>query len=237
MQTRMAFQLYRNAGVPEGSCGLPELQKFQEYLGPQGYQIVVICASNCVILFKDDQWNETKHKLCLVKSDHYFDGLTSIPAFINRSYFCFHCNRGYDHEDHSNHNCMGQNCPSCLRRDKTCPNYASWLKPTFSCDICHVSFYGQDCFDHHKKKKQCQTYKKCLTFCHQYSVNKTKPHRCYHSTCRNCKAFVKINEHRCFSQPISDDEEEEDTEEPEEISEENSPLLCSCWSMPILSVF
>ena len=74
----------------------------------QGYQIVVVCAQNAVILFKDALYNQSPHKIQLVKTDGHFDGLTSIPAFIKGSYLCFDCNRGYDHENNAHHNCQGQ---------------------------------------------------------------------------------------------------------------------------------
>ena len=95
IQERLAKLLHQEAGVPEGPCDLTHVQKFHDFLGPQGYQIVVVCAQNAVILFKDSQYNQSPHKIQLVKTDGHFDGLTSIRAFINRSYFCFDCNRGH----------------------------------------------------------------------------------------------------------------------------------------------
>lgn len=41
-QLKLAKQLYKAAGVPEGSCGYEEIQKFQDYLGPKGYQLIVV---------------------------------------------------------------------------------------------------------------------------------------------------------------------------------------------------
>ena len=154
-----------------------------------------------------------------MKTDGHFDGLTSIPAFINRSYFCFDCNRGYDHESAEHHNCFGQNCPGCLRRNKKCPNYAAWLKPNFECRDCHCLFYGEDCLEQHKKDKLCGKYRRCLVCAQEYQVDKKKPHKCYHSTCRNCKQFVNISEHLCYIQPEIEEEKEtveeaEDFEDP-----------------------
>ena len=37
----------------EGACGCEELQKFQAFPGPQDYQLIVVEASRCIILFKD----------------------------------------------------------------------------------------------------------------------------------------------------------------------------------------
>ena len=158
-------------------------------------------------------------KIQLVKTDGHFDGLTSIPAFINRSYFCFNCKRGYDHESAPHHNCQGQNCPACLRQNKKCPNYAAWLKPNFECRDCHCLFYGEDCSEQHKKDKLCCKYRRCLVYAQEYQVDKKKPHKSYHRTCRNCKQFVNINEHLCYIQPEIEEEKEtvedaEDFEDP-----------------------
>lgn len=133
IQTRLAKLLHQEASVPEGPCGFEELEKFQASLGPQGYQLIVVEVSKCLLLFKDSQYNEAPNVIQLVKVGNHYDILTSIPALMNRSYFCRHCEKGYDHEDAKNHNCQGQHCPACGRtkkgRDPGCPNYAKWVAP------------------------------------------------------------------------------------------------------------
>ena len=37
IQERLAKLLHRESGVVEGVCGYAELEKFQNFLGPQGY--------------------------------------------------------------------------------------------------------------------------------------------------------------------------------------------------------
>lgn len=79
------MELDRQAGVVEGACGCEELQKFQAFLGLQGYQLIVVEASRCIILFKDPKYNEAPHVIQLVKHQKHYDGLTSIPSLIYRS--------------------------------------------------------------------------------------------------------------------------------------------------------
>lgn len=140
----------------EGACGCEELQKFQAFLGPQGYQLIVVEASRCIILFKDPKYNEAPHVIQLVKHQKHYDGLTSVPALIYRSYFCRHCDSAYNSEYATHRNCMGQNCPACCRTRKGtepgCPNYAAWLTPEVECDRCHIKLYGSDCFAAHRQK-------------------------------------------------------------------------------------
>ena len=48
IQERLARQLHRDTGVPEGPCGIEELEKFQTFLGRQGYKIIVV---DCVFCY------------------------------------------------------------------------------------------------------------------------------------------------------------------------------------------
>ena len=60
IQERLARRLHQEAGVP-GPCGFEELQAFQDHLGPQGYQHIVVEPSKCLIVFKDPTYNEAPH--------------------------------------------------------------------------------------------------------------------------------------------------------------------------------
>ena len=71
------------------------MEKFHGFLGPQGYQLIVVEPSKCLIVFKEAKYNNTPHVISLVKHQDHFDGLTSIPALINRSYYCRLCDKGY----------------------------------------------------------------------------------------------------------------------------------------------
>ena len=42
IQERLPKQLHQDAGVPEGPCGIAELEQFQTFLGRQGYNIIVV---------------------------------------------------------------------------------------------------------------------------------------------------------------------------------------------------
>ena len=211
IQERWARLLHQDAGVPEGPCGFEELQKFQDFLGPQGYQLIVVEPSKCLVVFKDPTYNEAPHVIGLVKYNGHYDGLTSIPALMNRSYYCRHCDQGYNTQDAQHHNSQGQNCLACCRQNKSYLNFATWVKPTVYCPDCNCMFYGQDCFQAHKTKGKkrgdesiCDRWKKCPLCCAEYQVNPKKPHKCYHVTCRNCGEFTHFA-HRCYIQPIKEE--------------------------------
>ena len=136
-QELLAKNLHREADVPEGPCGYQEPEKFQDFLGPQGYQLILVELSKCLIVFKQSQFNDARHVIYLSKHHQHYDGLTSIPALVNCSYYCRPCDQAYHKEDALHHNCAGQNCPACLRRNKTCVTYVAWIKPTVECFHCH----------------------------------------------------------------------------------------------------
>ena len=157
-QLKEAKKLHEEAGVLEGPCGLEEITTFQDYLGPQGYRIIVVDAARGGVIFKGEVFLEVDKTIALVKSVYvddknvekaHYDGLYSIPGFMNRSYFCYRCCKGYNTEDGIHHNCQAQNCPACKQSSKTnqgCPDFTLWSKPDRSCKVCRREFYGEQCF-------------------------------------------------------------------------------------------
>lgn len=169
IQERLAKRLHQEARVEEGPCGFQGLEKVQEFLGVHGYQLIVIEPSKCFILFKDPAYNTAPHSIAPLKFHHHYDGLSSIPALLNRSYYCRLCDGAYNVDDTQNHDCRGQNCPACLRKNNSCPNYAAWIHPQLEYPHCDKKFYGQDCFNAHQLKRNkkedkslCKMSKKCL---------------------------------------------------------------------------
>ena len=157
-------------------------------------------------------------KLCLLKVKNHFHSLHSIPALLNRSYYCHHCEKGYNEETAENHNCRGQNCISCRRTNGACPNFATYVRPEVYCNQCNKKFYGQNCYDAHKRgtKSVCSRFKKCHECCQVYKFNPKKKHRCQHALCHNCKQVTHVN-HRCFIQPIVDEEKTDSEDADNEI--------------------
>lgn len=163
-QLKEARKLHAEAGVPEGLCGMDEIVKFQEHLGPLGYRIIVLDAALGGVIFKGDKFEEADKTISLVKSVYkdeesgvekaHFDGLYSIPGFMNRSYFCKKCCKGFDHEDSAHHRCQAKTCPACKRKNgkekEGCKDFSLWKKPDRSCIICKREFYGEDCFLAHQ---------------------------------------------------------------------------------------
>jgi len=209
-QKRLAKYLHKMAGVPEGPCGLPELQKFQTYLYTLSppYQLKVFCDIVKKPVFTGSQKVDEDHILVLIKSPHHYDGCSSLPGFFNRGYWCHDCNKAFNSKDGAHHSCEGRVCKAC--QSKPCPDKQVSKKPQVECPDCHGLFYGPCCFQEHKTKKICESFKHCKNCSAEYRVIKGKPpHRCGFAKCQNCKQFVNIQEHQCYIQPEIDDDSEE----------------------------
>ena len=171
MQLKEAKLLHLETGVPEGCCGLDEIQKFQKYLGPRGYQLIVVDPARGGVIFTGEQFKSAPKVIQLAKTYHedangeaqaHYDGLFSIAPIFNRCKFCRFCCKGYNTEDSKHHNCLNRNCPSCLRgrneKSEGCTDYTGWSKPIITCRHCCRSFYGEECYhDHLILKPQRET--------------------------------------------------------------------------------
>lgn len=235
VQEKEAKDLHRLAGVPEGPCGLEELKKFQEALSPH-YQLLVMCRLKpFFLIFKGP---EAPHQICLIKGGDHYDGCTSFSGFINRSYYCHLCEKGYNTDDGKHHSCEGRKCTACVRMD--CPDYVRGTRPTLQCSYCYTRFFGQNCFTHHKKEKLCQSFKTCPHCCAHYNVVKGKKHHCGFAKCDVCGEFVKIAEHKCYIQPVAEEKEEETTvmdDDPLYWDQENGQNDCKQPPPPTLFVY
>lgn len=112
--------------------------------------------------FKGEAFLEADKTIVVVKSVYvddenvekaHYDGLYSIPGFMNRSYFCYRCCKGYNIEDSAHNNCQAKNCPACKqsssKSEQGCPDFSLWSKPDRSCKVCRCEFHGEQCFKAH----------------------------------------------------------------------------------------
>ena len=197
-----ARQLHQAAGVPEGPCGLPELAKFQSYLSTLDppYQLKVLSRQHpFFLIFRGP---DAPHTIVILKSEHHYEGCTTITGFVNKSYWCPECDRGFEHNDARQHPCEGTTCRSCNRNQpRPCPDYDKFKKPDTICNKCHLSFYGPNCLQFHRSSKTCGKIVKCLTCRAVYRVDRKHPHRCGWEECYSCHYDVPIASHKCTIQP------------------------------------
>ena len=182
VQQRQAQALHQQAGVAEGPCGLPELRQFQQALGAQYQLLVMTRMKPFFLIFKGPA---APHQIRLLKSNHHYDGCTSFPEFLNRSYYCVDCERGFNTNDRTNHACRGKRCSACGRSVAriTCtgPNPPPIARPVMAWT-----------------SQQCQTFKTCLKCQAPYTVVPGKRHRCGYAKCPVCRQWVSIQDHKCY---------------------------------------
>jgi hypothetical protein len=193
-QTKLAEELHLRADVPLGKCGISEIQKFQTMM--PDYQINVVSRDffNSIIYSGPD----SEKKLYVYNYGDHYAVITSMPAFLNRNYYCTTCQKGYNHKE--KHKCNNA-CPSCRKIHEST---GGWMH----CNDCNRYFRGQECIDLHKKSTEkgrstCTTYYKC-TRC-STTINKDmnkKEHVCGESYCKTCKAYYPEG-HLCHMMPHS----------------------------------
>ena len=187
VQQRQAKELHRQAWVAKGPCAIEELRQFQQSLGSQYQLLAMTWMKPCFLIFKGPA---AFYQFLFLKSNHHFDGCTSFPAFVNRSYYCLDCERGFNTNDRTNHSCQGNRCSACGRFD--CRDYVRGTRPTDYCTLCHCKFYGAYC------KKTCL---KCQA---KYTVVPNQRHKCGYAKCLVCHEWVFSNDHPCYIQPVAE---------------------------------
>jgi hypothetical protein len=196
IQRQLAETLHRKAGVPLSKCGLDEVKKFQAVL--PNYQIHVLSKEHFNGIIYDGV--EGGIPIYLYYHDEHFDVITKMTGFLNRSYFCLQCKKGYNTKE--KHVCNNP-CIYChqLHSDEE----EKW---TF-CVKCNRNFKSDMCYQMHLKisdagKSTCNTYFKCNNCDQTVNMDRhKKAHVCHEIYCKTCKDFV-TEEHLCYMQPVTD---------------------------------
>ena len=203
-QRDMARQLHRRARVPEGPCGIGELNLFQIALAE--YQIVVVSADHGYqIILKGP--HQPDHKLlCLIKVQDHYHVCHSLAGFFGKSYFCMQCEKSFNNNDLQHHRCPGRKCQCCHQTD--CIDFGAAQGPaTLPYKYCHRFFIGAECLLNHQTRTSagrtavpqttvCSTHKRCpscQTLCHDLPT--VQRHRCGYEKCPSCRELLPTDEH------------------------------------------
>ena len=209
VQRERAFDLHEAANVPLGPCGLKEVDLFQQHL--VNYQIIVVSGDqdNAIIYPPQPRVNPNPEKsIYLYYQANHFDVITKLPGFLNTSYFCHVCHKGYDHT--TDHLCEGM-CHSC--RGFGC----EFEDDGIECYECARLFKNQTCYDRHKQepingggRTVCETVRKCSKCHNSMDVRKLNKHPCVdNKKCPTCKIGRNPNDlnHKCYMQQLEPKEE------------------------------
>ena len=208
VQLERALDLHQAANVPLGPCGIDEVKLFQSYLS--SYQIIVVSGThnNSIIYPPKPPGTDEKPIISLYFHNNHFDVITSIPGFLNKSYFCRRCHKCY--------NCTTDHlCPAMCR---SCRAFGCVLEGDgIVCNECDRVFKNQACYDHHKDepingggRTVCEAVRKCEKCGKTMDVRKLKDggHICG-KKCRTCGLILnqEDNDHKCYIQQLEQEEE------------------------------
>ena len=200
IQLDRALDLHQAANVPLGPCGMDEVKLFQQHL--TNYQIIVVSGdhNNCIIYPPEPPGTDEKPTINLYYHNNHFDVITSIPGFLNRSYFCHRCHKPYDCT--ADHLCPTM-CRSC--RAFGCVYEAGGIV----CNECNRLFKSQSCYDHHKEpingggRSVCEVIRKCEKCGKAMDVRHIRDggHTCG-KKCPTCGAILnrEDTDHQCYIQ-------------------------------------
>ena len=209
IQRERAFDLHEAANVPLGPCGLKEVGLFQDYL--VNYQIIVVSGDqdNAIIYPPQPRANPNPEKsIYLYYQANHFDVITKLPGFLNKSYFCHACHKGYDvTTDHM-----------CDRMCQSCRGFGCVIQGNgITCQECDRLFKNQTCYDRHKQepingggRTVCEAVRKCPKCKKSMDVRKLNKHPCVDNReCPTCKAVLNPNDpnHKCYIQQEQPKEE------------------------------
>ncbi|XP_057663121.1 uncharacterized protein LOC130898093 [Diorhabda carinulata] len=152
LQTTRALELMEAKGVSilsEG-CGIPELQKFQQYL--KNYKIIVYNygSKGRDIIFEGTDKGSSLH---LLYHEGHYNVITSLTAAFSCGYYCKECHVPYN--INRDHRCGGT-CPGCQQSPVCTPDE---IKVNY--ESCKKSFLGQVCFENHIKHGICDQIRRC----------------------------------------------------------------------------
>lgn len=198
IQKQLAQELHQLAEVQLSKCDLEDIKKFQLVL--PDYQIHVISkeAFNGVV-FKGA---EADKKIYLNFHDNHFDVITTMSGFLNRSYFCQKCQKGFNTKE--KHIC-NEPCYLCHK----CHEDQS--EDRLYCSTCNRHFTNTTCFQLHVEvssqgNSTCQTYYRCRQCSTTVNINKSRQqHVCGNKYCDTCKMFMS-KDHTCYMKTTAEEE-------------------------------
>ena len=197
IQATAARALHRRARVPEGPCGLGELNLFQIVLAE--YQIVVVSADHGYQIISKGPRQPDHKLLCLIKVQDHYHVCHSLSGFFGKNYYCLDCEKSFNSDDLLHHRCPGRKCSSChqahYRDFSTAAGPADVL-----CRDCKRFFFSADCLLNHQthtsagrvapvpQASVCSTHKRCpdcQVLCH--GLQAIQRHKCGYGKCPSCQ--------------------------------------------------
>ena len=145
--------LHHQANVPMRKCGIDDVKLFQKVMNDVQINVVSKEHFNGIIY----EGPEAEIKIYLYHHDEHYDVITSMSAFLNRSYYCHSRHKGYQHREQ--HRCNNV-CSSCHKI------HAGSEEDWIYCADYNRYFKGTSCYELHRKRTKngastCKSYYRC----------------------------------------------------------------------------
>ena len=88
----------------------------------------------------------------LLKNKNHFDVITSMTGFLCKSYYCHTCKKTYKRRNC--HKCPAK-CIACFKYFKDGKKCSGEI---IECQDCNRSFFGEECFNEHKRNRGKKNY-------------------------------------------------------------------------------
>lgn len=124
-----------------------------------------------------------------------------LGALWKKRKWCFQCERAVGDDSHT---CV-KKCGGCGKAKCTGKDH-SYNEFLVYCDVCHRTFYDEQCFILHSHS--CLKRVRCVSCGGIYDARvkedgKSEKHVCFSYQCLNCKSWIKSQDHHeCFIQPL-----------------------------------
>lgn len=182
IQKTLAEELHNLAIVPLRQCDLDDVKTFQSAL--PGYQINSVSKEsfNAIVY----QGAEAEKKIYLYHHDNHYDVITTMSGFLNRSYFCQKCQKGFNTKE--KHIC-NEPCYLCHKCHED--QSEDWKH----CSTCNRHFKNTTCFNLHAQvsshgNSTCQIYYRCRQCSTTVNRNESRQlHVCGHKYCETLKCL------------------------------------------------
>ena len=146
LQKNMAEKLHEESGVEINEFGstIEDVKKFANHLK---IQINIVDAEyfNELILTTENEHNN--QMIYLLKNKNHFDVITSMTGFLCKSYYCHTCKKTYKRRNC--HKCPAK-CIACFKYFKDGKKCSGEI---IECQDCNRSFFGEECFNEHKRDR------------------------------------------------------------------------------------
>ncbi|MDI9312736.1 MAG: DNA polymerase [Limnohabitans sp.] len=190
IQNKLADDLLIKLNLPLNSelntSNLEYVCNFLSNLNPP-VQLVIINGHTRTIDFKSFTY-ETKIWLELFQ--YHYNIITSMKAYVNKSYYCDKCFVGYDKK--LQHKCKFY-CDFCMTS-----NICAGVQ-IYCCD-CNKYFKGNQCLNNHKLSGVCEAFQRCRRCDIDYEVK--SGHSCCIYNCKKCHEQYNVSPHYCYIKTI-----------------------------------